>query len=240
LGVKDDKTIVGVSITEETVQKWINEIKQNTEPAVMPDVDIFNTDNKTVVIFKIKEFPIKPIACKGRFYIRKQNSNHQLSAQEISEAYMHSMQYSWDSYLFGEVTLKDIDTKLVNNFIAKVNAVKRFNLPDNLFDALKKLKFVKNGLPTNGAIILFSKDILKYNVHIGRFKTGSHIISDDMLSGDLYSVLNESMNKIISHLKFAFEITGETTRRTEIPEYPLEAIRELLVNTLVHRDNFDC
>jgi len=41
---------------------------------------------------------------------------------------------------------------------------------------------------------------------------------------------------IVGHLKFAFEITGKTTQRNEIPEYPLEAIRELLVNSLVHRD----
>jgi predicted HTH transcriptional regulator len=34
LGVNDKKETVGITITEETVQKWINEIKQNTEPSV--------------------------------------------------------------------------------------------------------------------------------------------------------------------------------------------------------------
>lgn len=101
------------------------------------------------------------------------------------------------------------------------------------------LKLIKDDSPTKASIILFSKDFFKYNVHIGRFKSSSNIIADDIISGDLYTVLKESMKKIIAHLKFAFEIKGESTQRTEIPEYPLEAIRELLVNSLVHRDYTD-
>ncbi len=43
---------------------------------------------------------------------------------------------------------------------------------------------------------------------------------------------------IVSHLKIAFDIrvVGTNTQRIEIPEYPLEAIRELLLNCIVHRD----
>ncbi len=36
IGVNDTGVVKGVSITEESVQKWINEIKQNTEPAIFP------------------------------------------------------------------------------------------------------------------------------------------------------------------------------------------------------------
>lgn len=43
------------------------------------------------------------------------------------------------------------------------------------------------------------------------------------------------MRFILSHLKVAFEITGES-KRLEIFEYPLPALRELLLNAVVHRD----
>jgi len=85
-------------------------------------------------------------------------------------------------------------------------------------------------------MILFSKENLLHNVHIGRFKTPSMIIADKMINGNLFDVAEESMQTIIGHLKFAFEITGRTTQRIEIPEYPLDAIRELLLNSLIHRD----
>jgi ATP-dependent DNA helicase RecG len=75
-------------------------------------------------------------------------------------------------------------------------------------------------------------------VHIGRFKTPTMIVADKMISGNLYDVIEESMKTIISHLKFAFDIniTNANTQRTEIPEYPLDALRELLLNAIIHRD----
>lgn len=68
---------------------------------------------------------------------------------------------------------------------------------------------IKVETPTNAAMILFSKENLRYNVHIGRFKTPSIIIADKMINGNLFDVLEEAMQTIVGHLKFAFEITGK-------------------------------
>ena len=56
-----------------------------------------------------------------------------------------------------------------------------------------------------------------------------------MIRGTLFQVVEESMRFILSHLKVAFEIVAEIERR-EIYEYPLPALRELLLNAVVHRD----
>jgi len=85
-------------------------------------------------------------------------------------------------------------------------------------------------------MLLFSKEELFYNVHIGRFKTQAHIIDDKMVRGTLFEAVENTMMYIISHLKVAFEITGKTTQRTEIFEYPLPVIRELVLNAIIHRD----
>ena len=75
MGVDNTGKIKGVTTTEETVQKWVNEIKQNTIPAIYPVIDIVKADNKDIVVFSVNEFPIKPVAYKDRYYKRKQNSN---------------------------------------------------------------------------------------------------------------------------------------------------------------------
>ncbi len=237
IGVNEkSKQISGVKISKESIQSWVNEIKTKTKPSIISDTKTHIIGTKIVVQLSVKEYPVKPISVKGRYYIRKQNSNHQLSTQEISDIYLYSMQYSWDSYEYKGGNYKLLDKIVIDGFIEKVNKEGRFILPKDGMAALKKIKLIKDSTITNAAMILFSKDDLKYNVHIGRFKSKSYIVADTMISGNLYYVLEKSLQTIISHLKFAFEITGKTTQRTEIPEYPLEAIRELLVNSLVHRD----
>jgi ATP-dependent DNA helicase RecG len=243
---KGGKVLVGVAdnglpviefvIGKESIQQWLNEIKTKTQPAIVPSVAVVNYRGKPVIEFSIPEFPVKPVSFKGKYFKRVQNANHQLSTVEISDAYMQSMQYSWDSYPYPRASMASLNVEKISAFISRVNAVGRFRLPTDVVEALQKLRMLLNGVPTNAAMILFSRENLLYNVHIGRFKTPSLIIADKMINGNLYDVLEESMQTIIGHLKFAFEITGRTTQRTEIPEYPLDAIREALLNTLVHRD----
>jgi len=157
-----------------------------------------------------------------------------MNATDVTNMYLLTMQYSWDAFPYPDVKFKDLNCEKIDEFIKEVNKIGRFSLHGDRKEALSKLRFLKEGIPTNAAMILFAKENLFYNVHIGRFKTPTYIIADNMINGNLYDVINKSMEVIVSHLKFAFEITGETTQRNEIPEYPLEAVRELLLNALVH------
>jgi ATP-dependent DNA helicase RecG len=83
---------------------------------------------------------------------------------------------------------------------------------------------------------LFANESTGYNVHLGRLKTPDRIIDDKMLNGTLFDVVEETMKYIIGQIKVAFEITGMPTKRTEIFEYPLPALREIVLNAIIHRD----
>jgi ATP-dependent DNA helicase RecG len=236
VGVGDDGEIAGIETGKETIQKWLNDIKLKTQPSIIPTVSQHTSHDKTYVKIQVQEFPIKPVSYRGRYYKRINNSNHQLTPLEISELNMQTLQVSWDSYPALNATLEDIDWNKVRNFIGKVNKTGRFQLPDNLEDSLKKLKLINNLKVSNAALLLFAKEDIIYNVHLGRFKTPSLIIDDRVLRLSLFEAVEETIKYLVSHIKFAFEITGKTTQRTEIPEYPLEALRELVLNAFIHRD----
>ena len=236
LGLSDEGTVKGVNIQPESIQKWINEVKTKTAPSIIPDAEILEINEKTIVVLSINEYPIKPVSFKGRYYKRIKNANHLLSVNEISNLHTQSIQSSWDAFPHPLATLEDLDFAKVSQFIEKVNNGGRFSLPNNVIDALNKLKLIQNHKPVHAALLLFAKNNFNHNIHVGRFKTPAMILDDKMLKGDLFSLVEDTIRYIIGQIKVAFEISGKTSQRTEIFEYPIPAIRELVMNAIVHRD----
>lgn len=169
IGVTDKGKVSGVELGKETVNEWLNQIKNKTVPAIIPNVDIFGINNIKVVALTVVEYPVKPLSVKGRYYVRVANANHLLSAVEIADMSLRSRQISWDSYPYEGASFADLNPEKIERFIRKVNESGRFVLSEKPVEALEKLGMLQKGIPTNAAMILFSKRDLRYNVHIGRF-----------------------------------------------------------------------
>lgn len=237
IGISDKGKITGVNLNYESIQHWVNEIKSKTEPALLADTNLIEIEGKKIVMFSVKEYPIKPISLQGRYYKRIRNSNHLLSTVEIANMSLSSLQLSWDSYPAYGKTLDDLDIETINKFIEKVNSNGRLTLRGGTWqENFQKLNLIKSGQPTNAAFLLFGKENIGYNVHVGRFKTPYMIIDDRMMNCNLFEAVEETMRFLISQIKVAYEITGITTQRTQIFEYPLPALREIVLNSFIHRD----
>lgn len=117
-----------------------------------------------------------------------------------------------------------------------LNAAGRFHLLTDVTSSLEKLKLINGNQITNAAWLLFGKGNIGHNVHLGRFKTPTFIIDDKMLNGALFQVIDEIIQYLVARIKVVFEIKGFPTQRTEIFEYPLPALREIAINSLIHRD----
>ena len=236
IGIADDRNVVGVDISEETIQKWINEIKQNTKPQLIPFVAIVNTDGKTVVVFEVIECPVKPISYKDKFYKRVQNSNHLMSLSEVANEHLQTINSSWDYYIDGNHDLSNISLDKVSKYISAFENWNSTKVDFEPLEFLNKLEFLNDEHLTYGAYLLFARDLcIISDILIGRFKSETKIIDSLSISTDLFSELHEIMNFIKKHLMVEFIITGEP-QRTERYDYPIEAIREIVINMLIHRD----
>lgn len=239
VGMSGHGKVTGVSLGKETLNEWLGQIKSTTSPALIPDIITHNIDGKTIVEIDIREFPVKPVNTQGRYYRRVASSNHILSSSEIANLYMQSLQLSWDAYQAPGYTVNQLSQTKIQRFIRLVNQHGRFALDESdPLAALQKLNYLKNGHPSWAALLLFAEEPIRHNVHIGRFKTPSTIIDDRQFTDTLFEVVDQSMKFIVSHISVAFEFDGSIERKERFA-YPLPAIKEALLNAVVHRSYTD-
>lgn len=145
-------------------------------------------------------------------------------------------------------TYKNINESLVKDFLEnrarkRKIAIPRISIKDFLVRTIKAVK-TENGIlkPTNAAILFFNdapqEFISQSIVKIARFKGTDRIkfIDSQELTGPFYKTLIAVENFLTRNTRLASKIVE--FKRVDIPEYPLEAIREAVVNAMAHRDYF--
>jgi len=239
IGVTDKGEVKGLQTGAETIQGWINDIKNKTNPALIPDVDTFEVQDKLIAVLSIGEYPIKPVSIKGRHYKRVANSNHLMSIDELTNEHLKTLNSSWDYYLDPNHSMESISLDKVKRFIRSVEQQKQAKLEMEPLQFLEKMEIVRNERLTFGGYLMFANDYCSISdVQVGRFKSPTLIIDSISLSSDLFSEIDEIMAFIRKHLMVEYIITGEPMH-TERFDYPLDAIREVVQNMILHRDYRD-
>ena len=226
LGVDDQGNACGVDLGPETLQRYLNEIKVATYPQLLPRMRAEEKDGKTILIIEIIEYPVKPIAYKNRYYKRVHNSNHLLTLDEIVDLQQQSLSVSYDAYPV-PVSIDALDKRLIEIFFDRVNSRGRVVIRDDLLTNLIKLKLVRDGKLTLAANLLFGDP--EFAIRIGRFKSEATIIDDNVVKGPMVVAVEEAMTFIKKHINLSYHFDGSIQRKKRW-QYPLEALRELLLN----------
>jgi len=162
-----------------------------------------------------------------------------MAMQEIAQIHFHSVGMSWDK--LRDATIDNVDFEKVKGYIKKANGTGRRKVQANedVFEVVEKLELIKEGKPTWAAILLFGKETNRFLsqavIHCGRFKEETVVIDDRMIEGTIIDQVEETMDFIRKNINVKFVMTGKPARK-EIWDYPLEALRESLINAVCHRD----
>ena len=238
IGVNDKGIIKGVTLSKETTKNWINEISQAIEPKITISMHVEKSDEANIVVVNVPEAPIKPIGFKGRCYRRSATSNKPMTPSEIAEMHLFSTGASWDAFECN-AAINDIDPSKVKKYATLAIESGRRNFKEDSKTILKKIDIIKKR-PTWAGILLFGKEpqklAIQSAVHCGKFKLDKTQILDDlMIRNDLIAEVDEAIGFIKKHISVRYDFEG-TPRRKEVWEYPLSALREAVINAIVHRD----
>lgn len=239
IGISDKKEIKGFKCTNSLLENLTNKIVNML--GIHPQIDYSRINEKDVLQIKIKKSTL-PVSYKGKYYTRVGNTTREMQGEELRSFFIKGT--NWDG-LTGNYSLDEIDPKTIRKFILMATRNGRLKTADENEDIktiLKKLKLIINGKLTNAAIMLFGKNPQKYFINalvrVGRFKDKTTIIGDRRIEGNLFKQIEEAEEAIKNFINVRYEITGEQLTRKDIWDYPLEAIREALLNSVIHRDYF--
>lgn len=182
-----------------------------------------------------------PVSLRGRYYYRTGSTKLELTGNALNEFLLKKSGKTWDNVPEAMATFNDIDSDSVNAFIK--DAQKSGRMPDvsdlSIEELFEKLRLSDNGEIKRAAIILFGKDPNRFYpnviVKIGRFgNDDTDLKFQETEEGNLIQLLKNVPNQL-NYKFFTKPIDFKGMQRVEKGEYPVAAIREMLLNALVHR-----
>jgi len=201
-----------------------------------------------IIVIDIKEGTKKPYGWKGIYYARDGSINKKLKPTEISDINLASKGLTFDGLkcmMYGrDATIGDLDEQKIKEYIMKFNSSKRN----------KKMKYttIKNFLCNcdlclnhnfkNTSILFFGKkpqdcfqnSKINFLIYSGDVEDSTKLKYKKLIQGDLIYQIDGSVELIKSYTDNKVVMDG--LRRIEINQYPLEAIREAVINAIAHRD----
>jgi ATP-dependent DNA helicase RecG len=160
---------------------------------------------------------------------------------EVMEWGLHisSRGVTWDQSTLTDATVEeDIDPALVRRFLLAARSERRWDVPDetSVERVLRQLGLIQDGKLTVAAVLLFGRNpqrlLTQAMVRCARFKGTKevHFLDMKVIQGSIIDQVEEVMAFIKRNTRMAAVIKG--LHREERWEYPLEGLREAVVNAI--------
>ncbi len=235
VGIDDNNKVCGVEITNK-LKSQIQDVAKNIEPSVL--VELLSFEN--ILIINVPNGDNKPYHCSDGFFVRMGSNSQKMKREQIIDFLQQEGRVKFDEQIHKNFQFsKHFDTTKLNRFLRIAGLTKEFN--DQI--VLENLGVLKDGKMVNAGVLFFSKSInllceqaiITCAVFDGieRIK----IINRKDFDDDIITNIDNALHFVKQAIKVEYVMTGEAQRK-EIYEFPLEAIREAIVNAVAHRDYF--
>ncbi len=236
-GIKNDGEILGQMVSGSTLRDVSQKLTSNIKPQIYPTIEMVNIDYKDCIRVQFEGDNI-PYFAYGKAYIRVADECKQISPEELESLFKkkRGIASPWDSSPSGK-TVDDINTNFLRSYMKKANESGRLSYKfTNRDDILRKLELLPEGEPLNAAIAMFGKNP-PLEIQMAVFATDvKHTFIDiDRATGTIDQLVDIGEQYIRRNTRWCVVRDG-SPQRTEIPEVPMDAVREALLNSYAHRD----
>lgn len=224
-----------------------------TTPPVRPRIDTVPFEDSLVVVAEVTEMTSEDKPCyvtdQGKYggsYIRVGDGDIRLTQYEVDRLVEERSQPKWDEQSVAEARLEDLHSDTLDAYLAvqRKRRPKTFN--DGAETAMKRLRILKDGHPTLASLLVMGEYPQEFFPRLtvtfasfpgttkGSVTEGIRLLDSKTLTGTIPELVDEGIEVVKNNMRTA-ALIGEKYR-SDLPDYPPVAVREALVNALMHRD----
>ena len=238
------------------LQKKINEQCLQMEPVVRPLLTVLEKDGKCFVAAEIPGMDLADRPCyyrgQGRIkgaFVRVGDSDEPMTEYEIYSYEAFRKKYQDDLREIPRASFASLNQETLKTYLEKVREgkPKLSRLPDE--EICELMSITRNGEVTLSAVLLFSPYPQAYfpqlcitavvvpGKELGETGIlGERFLDNRRIEGTLPEMLDGAIQFVRKNMKIKTIIDPDTGKRTDHTDYPVEAVREAVLNALVHRD----
>jgi len=245
-GATDKGEIVGQKVAAKTLEDLAQEFRK-IDPQVTPSLETIDTGNGLAVIVVTAPSSGGPFMFDGRAYVRSGSTTQRMTKNTYEDLLSFQMHPSkrWENQPAVNINLDDLDHEEILR--TREEAVRQRNISAgtsmDVGDILDRLGLRVDGNITQAALVLFGKNRLsdypQCRLKMGRFR-GTAITGDILHNRqermNAFSMMREGIAFLDRILPLASHFPkGKILREDRLP-VPPEALREILLNAIIHRD----
>lgn len=251
---KNDYNISGVYDPQDLQTKVTKQALQ-MEPIVRPFFTVTNFEGKTVVSAEISEIEATDKPCfykpAGRLrgsYVRVGESDEHMSEYEVYSYEVYKKKVRDELRIAPRANFDDFNKDILDEFLLKIRREK-MNLSKHSPEKILSLQgLINEGKPTIAGLMILGDypqaffpqmsvtAMVVDGISFGEPGTsGERFIDNKRFDGTIPQMLEETMAFVRRNTRVA-TIINKDGIRIDKPEYPLKAVREIILNALIHRD----
>ena len=243
IGVEDGGTIRGVEDAKVDEERLASAVADGISPLLMPDIETVRFEGEDLLVVRLAHFPgpfhLVSAGPDEGVYVRLGSTNRRAPPEKIEELRRQAWQRAFDRQPCLASSMDDLDLYAAEEAFSQVGR----EIDEAKLESLDVL--VRHGgrlVPSNGGMILFGKEAARRGLFPGAQVRCARFVGTDKvdfldrldIEGTVLQAVDEVPKFVRRNTRMAARI--ESMRRQDVPEYPLVALREGLVNAVAHTD----
>lgn len=235
-GIDDTGAVLGQQIGKSTIKDISKAISDWIEPKVFPDIQTKKISGKNCIVVNVSGHDAV-YSARGRYYLRIGEEDKRLSVDELRRMVekKNNYAYSWGLEV-SDFSPSKVSIAAVKKFVEKGRKAGRIAYAyDSARNVLNRVHLIKGKKLVNAGRALFCEDSgVEVQAAVFAGKDKMTFLDIQSFKGPLFNLIDRCEVYVNEHINWRADLSGST--RIEIPEIPVRAMKEAVINSLCHRD----